>query len=180
MKSILVTPPTEEPVTLAELKAHAAVSHSQDDALLTILLRAAREAVEAHAGLLLMPQVWDVYLSGEAELPLHPIRSVVSVEAQFGAVLPETPAAPVATTFFLDPMSGWLSIEAVPDSVRYVARVEAGFEDATLVPDRAKAGILMTAADLYANRERNITGASVVLNSTAEFLLYPLRHNLGV
>jgi len=46
----LLTPATDEPVSLAEAKAHLRVTHSADDALIGSLIAAARETVELNTG----------------------------------------------------------------------------------------------------------------------------------
>jgi len=43
----LVTPPVDEPVTLAEAKLHLRVDFDEDDALILALISAARQAAEA-------------------------------------------------------------------------------------------------------------------------------------
>jgi len=43
-----VTPPTAEPLALAEVKEHLAIGFAQHDAMLTRIIRASREWMEAH------------------------------------------------------------------------------------------------------------------------------------
>lgn len=58
MALTLVTPPTEWPVTLAEAKAWCRVDSSADDAVLTMLVKAACQAVANLTGLGLGSAVW--------------------------------------------------------------------------------------------------------------------------
>lgn len=171
MKLILAVPPAAEPVTLAELKAHVAVSHAEDDALLAAYLSAARDAVEKHTGLFLAPAEYDVYLEGSAYLPIHPVTQIVSVA---GDLDPAVPA-----TFAYDPIADYLTIDAVPDALRYVARVKVGMA-AEYVPPALKAAILLIASDLYNNRESAVVGTIVADNPTVARLMFPYRVNLGV
>ena len=88
MPSKLITPPTVEPVTLAEAKAHMRVSHAEEDQLISTLISTARRIVEARSGLVLLQQVWTSYLddwpeAGLVELPFAPVMSVNMV-AVFG------------------------------------------------------------------------------------------------
>jgi uncharacterized phiE125 gp8 family phage protein len=81
MKSILTNPPSAEPVTLAQAKAHLRVDSDAEDALISVLISAARRQVEAMTGLALMNQGWsfladDWPVKGEFALPLHPLIAV--------------------------------------------------------------------------------------------------------
>jgi uncharacterized phiE125 gp8 family phage protein len=81
MPSILVTPPTIEPVTLVEAKAHLRVGHADEDALIGTLISAARRHVEARTGLFLIEQGWTCFRDdwpddGVIELPLAPLLAV--------------------------------------------------------------------------------------------------------
>jgi len=58
----LVTDAASEPVTLAEAKAYARVDISDDDALITALISAARRRVEKETGLALLTQSWVAVL----------------------------------------------------------------------------------------------------------------------
>ena len=61
----LVTPPATEPVTLAELKAWAKIDTDADDALITSLLAAARQAAEDYTRRSFITQSWRLTLDLE-------------------------------------------------------------------------------------------------------------------
>lgn len=58
----LTIAPTSEPITLAEVKAHARVSHARDDAYLSALIAAARRKAELDTGRALITQTWTATL----------------------------------------------------------------------------------------------------------------------
>ena len=62
MPSIQTSPPATEPVSLAEAKAHLRVTHNDDDAYITTLIKTARQGIEAQTGLGLISQGWSVFL----------------------------------------------------------------------------------------------------------------------
>ncbi len=64
MRINLVTPPSVEPVTLAEVKLFARVDITDDDALLTSLITAARRRVEVELRQSLITQTFDFYIDG--------------------------------------------------------------------------------------------------------------------
>ena len=56
IRTELITPPVEEPLTLAEAKTYLRVTSSTEDALITALIVAARTAVERYLGVALLTQ----------------------------------------------------------------------------------------------------------------------------
>ena len=62
MPSILVTAPTEEPVSLAEAKLHLRVDDNADDALIAALITAARQHAENDTRRALVTQTWRLAL----------------------------------------------------------------------------------------------------------------------
>jgi uncharacterized phiE125 gp8 family phage protein len=74
--------PASEPITLTEAKAWLKVDGTDDDALLTSLITAARIACENYAGLSFITQTRTVKLDrfcGDVILPYGPVASVTSV-----------------------------------------------------------------------------------------------------
>lgn len=78
----VITPPTFEPITLVQAKAHMRVEHTDDDAMIDAWITAARQWVEKYTGLTLCEttleavfwQYPDVYI----ELPKPPVIEIVS------------------------------------------------------------------------------------------------------
>ena len=85
MKLTLKTPPATDPVTLAEVKAHLNITHTDDDDLLGEYLETAIAALDGRDGMLgrgLVNQVWTLALPGfasEIRLPLPPTQSVGAI-----------------------------------------------------------------------------------------------------
>lgn len=88
----LVTGPTTEPVTLAEVKAHLRVDIPDDDGLIAGYVLAARRYAEGYTRRAFMTQTWDYtidrawpytndgcYLVRRITLPLPPLQSVSSI-----------------------------------------------------------------------------------------------------
>jgi uncharacterized phiE125 gp8 family phage protein len=98
MRRFIVTPPTIEPLSLAEAKQWLRVDHIDDDGLITSLIRAAREIVEARTGRALMGQVWRIVADawptdGRLKLPITPVASITTVRIFDAAGVPSTIAA---------------------------------------------------------------------------------------
>ena len=82
MPLTLTTPPAVEPVTLAEAKAHLKIDTTDDDALITALIPAARARAEWHTGRALVTQGWTLWLDAWPDIiaiPLPPLQAVASV-----------------------------------------------------------------------------------------------------
>ncbi len=85
MPSIQTSPPATEPISLAEAKAHLRVTHNDDDAYITTLIKTARQSIEAQTGLGLISQGWSVFLddwpeNGVIELPLAPVLGIADIK----------------------------------------------------------------------------------------------------
>lgn len=150
--------PAAEPVGVAEAKAYLRIAHDSEDALLEGLIRAAREEVEARAGVALLTQCWRLALdrwpaAGRVRLKPHPVVSVDAVIV-YGA---DGEAE-------LLPASGWrLDAHSRPARLEFVRRPEpartmngieidftAGFGDeAEAVPERLRQAMLRLVAHWF-------------------------------
>jgi len=161
----LVTPPVSEPVSLDELKQHLYVSHSDDDALLTLYLAMARDAVEKETWRAILTQTWDLFLSawpddGVLRLPKPPLQSVTSVTYRNSSNVTTTLAASIYEVDTASEPGGvvlaygqnWPS-DALAASHPIRVRFVAGWAAAANVPGILKGAILLQAGELYVQRE---------------------------
>jgi uncharacterized phiE125 gp8 family phage protein len=176
-----ITDAATEPLTLSEAKAFLRVTHSAEDALITAMITAARQACEGEIGRSLIAQVWEKTLDcfpDAIELPNPPIIAITSVQYVDPVTAVDTFLSPTAYTLDNKSEPGWL----VPaygydwptplDVINAVAvRYTAGYGSASAVPESIKAWIKLRVGNLYANRESFIVGASVAALPFADGLL---------
>lgn len=166
--AIEVTAIAAEPLSLADLKAHARVETADEDALLTGIAAAARDHAERHTGRAIAEQTRVLRMSGFPdiaeqyfELPGGAVRSVTSITYVDADGVQQTlaPADYEAAggygfappTVQLTPGASWPDTEdgrAFPVAVTY----EAG-NLAVDVPPGLMYAIKMIAADMYERRE---------------------------
>lgn len=167
----LVTAPTTEPLTTAEVKLHLRVDHSVEDTPIAMYAKAARQAVEEQCWIALMTQTWDYFLdawpvNGEIELPRPPLQSVTAITYRDDDGTTHTLSASdynVDTSgllgrVVLKPSAAWPTVEldsGSPIKVRFVA----GYASAALVPDMAKTAVLWLCGEMYQYREAIIGGS---------------------
>lgn len=160
--------PTAEPILLDEAKAHCRVDITDDDALITALIIAAREYVEEQTARQLITATWvrhlDCFPAGVIELPRPPLISV-------GAITYIDPNGVIQT---LDPSQytvdiwtepgrllpafglSWPSHRRGPSSV--AIPYQAGYGAAgTAVPRSLRQAMLLLIGGWYENRESVIT-----------------------
>lgn len=183
----LITAPAAEPVDLTLAKAHCRITDSQQDALVTLAIESARQAVDGQNGVLgraLITQTWELVLdcfpSEFIRIPLPPLQSVVSIKYQDpdgieqtldpGRYLVDTASQPGGVVVDAD---GWPETDDTANAV--VIRFVAGYgATAASVPAPIRSAILLQVGDLIENRQTQQKDA-LVMNPAAESLLFPYR-----
>lgn len=159
----LSTPPTIEPVTVPDVKAHLRIDIGTDDALLGVLITTAREEIERYLRRQIMPATWKLYLDGfpsVIRLPRPPVSSVTSITyldtdgvsqtlatTEYQTDLISEPARITTAESKIWPSTQGGTYNTV--TVTYVS----GYTSIANVPTPIKVGIQMMAGDLYEHRE---------------------------
>lgn len=171
----LKTAPAKEPVLIAEAKDHLRVDITDDDALITGLLLAARNEVERLTSRRLITQTWTWTLDrfpahrGFLRLPLAPVSAINSVKVTDRNGVQTTFAA---SNYIEDKVSEPARIvlkdgvifPQPADQLREANGVEIEFVvgyglEGSDVPEEIKVALKMTTAHLYENRESTIAMA---------------------
>lgn len=150
---VLITPPAEQPVSLAEAKAHLRVTSNDDDALIGSLIKAATAKLDGYSGLLgraLVTQTWAIDLDrfgDRLRLPLRPIQSIETVKYYDAAGAQQTLAGAsyalladaIGSYVALVPDASWPSTYGRSDAVRVT--FVAGYGDPEDVPEPLRLAI---------------------------------------
>lgn len=171
----LITAPTDEPVSLEEVRAHLRLSSTDEDAYLEALTKAVRRAVEGAYDLAVLAQTWELALDTAPRTtalevtpaPLLSVTSVTSYDDSDAATVMSSTRYTVDTyampgRIVLKRDEVWPTDLRVTNAVivRYVAGLAA--TPATLADD-VKHGLLTMIATLYEQREtiHDVTKARV-------------------
>jgi len=175
----LITPPAGEPVSLAEAKLHLRVDFDDDDSLIQVLISAARQAAETLTNRQLVTARWRMVLDsfpgpslmgvpagqvftlpGHAVLlPKSPVISVVEIRyLDMAGVWQVTPAANYTVDSACEParitpVFGQIWPIALPQIGAVSVIFDAGYGDASAVPDGIKTWIKLRLGSLYVHRE---------------------------
>lgn len=174
---MVITGPTEEPLTLDEVKAHCRVVNEADDLLLTALIAAARQYAENECRKALVTQTLEARMDAFPSvivLDVGPVQSITSVKYLDAAGVERTVAAEdyafsanehVAHIY---PAAGkdWPSAGDFPSAVR--VRYVAGYGGGDVVPEGIKAWMKLRIGALYEHREES----TIVSRGTLETLPY--------
>lgn len=155
--------PSVEPITLAEAKLHCRVDGTDDDALITALIVAARNKAENRTARALITQQWRLDLDGfpvdGIDLPLPPLQSVQSITyldadgvrqtlaaSEYTVIANETPGSVL-------PAYGksWPGCRVAPGSVQI--SFTAGYGASIAVPQAIKQWMLMYISQWYETRD---------------------------
>lgn len=189
-----VTPPSGEPITLTEAKAHLNLDGTDRDTELAALIAAARDAVESSLGLRLVEQTVDWVLDGFCGMlvvPLGPVRSVTSIKYFDTAGVEQTLSASLyqadvrSEPARILPVFGqvWPQTDTrlAPVTVRLAIgyATGAGSDYGANVPPAIKHAIKLMLGHLFANREAVAPGARSELPMGVAALLAPYRFPTG-
>jgi uncharacterized phiE125 gp8 family phage protein len=161
----VITPPAEEPISLAAAKDHLRVDHEADDGLIGALITAVRDFAEEFQNRTYVTQVLELSLDAwpdkpVIQLPRAPLQDVVSVTYRdyTGA---ESEWA--RDNYQVDPRStpgrlalaygrSWPSV-TLPRIAGITIRYTAGYGAADQVPEKFKRAMLLIIGHLYEHRE---------------------------
>ena len=177
----LITPPAAEPVALADIKAHLRITGTDEDALLTAMIEAARDYCEKYQNRAYITQTWELALDrfppenyirifnlplqavseNYIRIPLPPLQSDLSVK-YYGT--DDTEYTFPVTDYQVDIHSqpgrvvlgygkSWPSITLRPAN-GVIITFTAGYGDtADDVPEGVKQAIKVLVGNMYENRE---------------------------
>lgn len=173
MRTVVVTPPAIEPITLAEAKNHCKVDVdlTEDDDLITALISAARILCEAELSQTLITTTVDAFLDEwprdrrgyhliqDIRVFKPPLQSVTSITYYDTAGTLQTldASAYLVSTGFpgrisLAPLQFAPLIQCGRADAIKIRMVVGYGDDATDIPQNIKAAILLTVGCLYENR----------------------------
>lgn len=161
-------------VSLSDLKAHLRVTHSEDDAYIQGIGRAATAAVERWTQRLLTVRAATLSLQDlptgrePIELPGGDVASVTSVTADGVAIIGCTTLG--SSPAILIPAADWPAVIGEGYAVTIVYQV--GY---SVVPEDLRHAVKMIAADLYDIRANSVDGPTNKALISAEWLMAPHR-----
>lgn len=184
-----ITAPAVEPVSLDEAKAHLRVVTSHEDADISRMIVAAREAAEQYTRRAFVAQVWEAGYEqfpdcGVFELAKPPLIDVVSVSYTDDDDAEQTLSE---NTYTVDDYSEPARILRKRDTtwptlteygIRVRVRFMAGYpqgsgspsDDAENVPEAIRSAILLHVAEMFENRD-----TAAAMPAACESLLHPYR-----
>ena len=150
-------------MSLAEAKLHLRVDVDDDDALISSIITAARQAAETVTGRQLMTARWKLVLDAFPACAILvakcPVQSVTSIQYldMNGSSLTMPAADYVVDTAYeparITPIFGKTWPSTLPQIGAVTVTFEAGYGSASNVPEGIKSWIKLRVGSLYAHRE---------------------------
>lgn len=168
----LITPPVSEPITLQETKDYLRVDFTDDDALISMLITAARQFIEKLTRRSIAVATWEMSLDefpqGEIIIPLPPLKTINSIAYIKGGT-PQT-----FSYYEVDDYSQparlkgeWPETDNVLNAVKI--NFDAGYDT---VPEPLKQAMLLLISHWYENREPvTMNGSPATIPFTVDALV---------
>ena len=188
MNVTTITAPTEEPITLAEAKAHLRVSTTEDDQYIDGLITAARQWAERTTRRAIVTQTlsvsFDFGFPCVVYLPRAPLISVTAASFVYldtDGVSTQVPTATYTVDTTTEPGrvyeaygQTWPTTRDVEKAV--TCQFVAGYGAASAVPADLKAAIKLLVSQMYEFREPHIVGGAVsAVPMSVETILHAYR-----
>ena len=174
----LITPPTEEPISLSEAKAHLRVDVSDEDTLIRELISVARRSVEVRTGRALITQSWAMTLpeapSAPIVLPRQPATAITSVSV-IGIGGARTPLSTGLYRLETAEPSRLLPQGAWPSCAGAEVVFSAGYGAASDVPEDLRQAVRLLLAHFYERRELAESDRFSAVPDALDGLLAPYR-----
>lgn len=198
MQLILVTPPTDYPVSLLEICTHLRITYDSVDSSgdvemdsdsgteLESIIAAGTDAVEDITSRKLFTQTWKYFIdsfpcTNYIKIPFGNLQSITHVKYKDSS---GTTTTMVVTTQYIVELNGdqcgrivlpyattWPSFTKYPSNPIEIQFV-CGWDDTGEIPQKIKSAIKLVCGDLYANREgRVLSGQDYRKNNTVMNLL---------
>jgi uncharacterized phiE125 gp8 family phage protein len=184
----LITAPTSEPITLSEAKLYLKVDNSDEDALITALIVAARDSCERYTNMAFFTQTWEAYfdyLPTLIEFNKSPIQSITKIEYYDSANTLQTLSS---SLYDVDLVGSPVRIRkgknmTYPEVYQRLNAVKitfvAGVTSTAAIPEQIKLALKLTLGHFYENRQTVVIGHSVnEVPKTAEYLLDQYRSHV--
>lgn len=178
-KTIVVTPATVEPVTLAEACSQLRIDVGFDDDQVELLISSARDKAETYCNRYFTEQtikiVYEGAMPSKIDLPFPDLQSISGITY----IDSDNAQQAYSDGFsFLPDSQAIYPTNSFPVGVKgYTVTVVTG---APADIGSVKIAILMMITDLYELRAESVIGFSVASNPAVENMLWPYRVNLGV
>lgn len=192
----VVTAPSFEPIKLAEAKQHLRFDYDTENALIEVLIKAAREWVENYTGRALVEQTLEYALDGypsELRLPRPPIIDIESFKytdsvGTLTVLATDQYTLDISATLQPRVMPAynvsWPATRSQPSSLR--VRYRAGYaregspDDRDSIPASLRAAIKLLVGHWFKNREEVVIGAAAnEVPVAARALCDPYRVHFG-
>lgn len=173
MRLSLITPPTEEPLTVTDVKEHLRIVTTKEDRYLQRLIGRARVRLERDTGLALLTQTWDYYLDcwdDPIVLPKSPLQSVTHVKYYDTGGTQQTwsddeyDVDTVSMPGRISTAYGYVYPAAQDRLNSIVVRMVCGFTSKTTLAnthDDLNQALLLLVSHFYENREPTLTGTII-------------------
>lgn len=168
MTFVVAVAPTEEPVTVAELKTHARISGTLSDTEIGAMITAARQYAEAELGRWIITQTVDAYFDSFPQVftlpPLQSVASITYVDSNgdtqtLDSSLYRVDSKSIPARISAASGVSWPSTGDVTNAV--TVRFVAGYGAAAAVPECIKQWIKIRAEHYFDNRGPNVVGDSI-------------------